>query len=78
MPFQRVCREILQEVGEFRIQPAALEALQTVSEQYLVELFQYAGMCAEHAKRVTIMPKDLQLAHRILSARPLAPQNTSE
>eukprot|EP00501_MAST-03F_sp_TOSAG23-6_P002390 GSMAST32.ASY1.ANO1.2498.1 assembled CDS len=43
----------------------ALEALQTASEQYLVELFEDANLCAIHARRVTMMVRDIQLARRI-------------
>ena len=40
-------------------------ALQEASEAYLVRLFEDMNLCAIHAKRVTIMPKDIQLARRI-------------
>ena len=43
----------------------ALEALQCACEAYLVTLFEDALLCAIHAKRVTIMVRDLQLARRI-------------
>ena len=55
----QVCRP------ELRFQTAAVMALQEASEAYLVQLFEDANMCAIHAKRVTIMPKDMQLARRI-------------
>ncbi|GJV59298.1 histone H3.2, partial [Tanacetum coccineum] len=35
------------------------------SEAYLVGLFEDTNLCMIHAKRVTIMPKDMQLARRI-------------
>jgi histone H3 len=44
-------------------------ALQETSEAYLVELFEDTILCAIHAKRVTIMPKDIQLARRIRGER---------
>ncbi|KAJ7682699.1 histone H3 [Mycena polygramma] len=40
---------------------ARLEA----TEAYLVHLFEDANLCAIHAKRVTIMQRDIQLARRI-------------
>ena len=40
-------------------------ALQEAAEAYLVCLFEDTNLCAIHAKRVTIMPKDIQLARRI-------------
>lgn len=68
-PFIRLVREIAQEfkkVGEgVRIQASALDALQEASEAYLVQLFEDTNLCAIHAKRVTIMPKDVSLARRI-------------
>lgn len=42
-----------------------MAALQEASEAYLVGLFEDTNLCAIHAKRVTIMPKDIQLARRI-------------
>ena len=38
---------------------------QEAGEAFLVELFERANLCAVCAKRVTIMPKDIQLAQRI-------------
>ena len=43
----------------------ALAALQEACEAYLVHLFEDSNLCAIHAKRVTIMVKDIQLARRI-------------
>ena len=40
-------------------------ALQEVAEAYLVSLFEDSNLCVIHAKHVTIMPKDIQLARRI-------------
>jgi histone H3 len=67
LPFQRLVREIAQEVGltGLRFQTSALQALQEASEGYVVGLFEDSNLCAMHAKRVTIMPKDIQLARRI-------------
>ena len=66
LPFQRFVREIAMFVrGDLRFSPASLLALQEVSEAYLVGLFEDTNLCALHAKRVTIMPKDIQLAQRI-------------
>ena len=66
MPFQRLVREIAQDhKTDLRFQSAALGALQEAAEAYLVALFEDTNLCAIHAKRVTIMPKDMQLARRI-------------
>ena len=52
-----------------RFQSQALYALQEATEAYLVGLFEDTNLCAIHAKRVTIMPKDIQLARRIRGER---------
>ena len=66
LPFQHLVREITQEFKtDAQFQSTALEALQEASEVYLVWLFEDSNLCAIHAKRVTIMPKDSQLARQI-------------
>ena len=77
LPFQRLVREIAGDsemicsplCGKVRFQSAAIMALQEASEAYLVGLFEDSNLCAIHAKRVTIMPKDIQLARRIHGER---------
>jgi histone H3 len=84
LPFQRLVREIAQEFKtDLRFQSSAVAALQEASEaflfylvyelyffsSYLVGLFEDTNLCAIHAKRVTIMPKDIQLARRIRAER---------
>jgi histone H3 len=44
-------------------------AIQEADEAYLVMLFQDTNRCAIHAKRVTIYPKDIQLARRLREGR---------
>ena len=69
-PFQRLVREIMQDVNnDLRCQSTAMLALQEASEAYLVGLFEDTNLCAIHAKRVTIMPKDMHLARRIRGER---------
>lgn len=75
LPFARVVREIAQDfVSDYthsgtpaglRWQSTAILALQEASEAFLVHLFEDANLCALHAKRVTIMQRDIQLARRI-------------
>ena len=48
-----------------RMQSTALMAMQEAAEAYLVGLFEDTNLCAIHAKRVTIMPKDMHLSRRI-------------
>ena len=70
LPFQRLTREIAQEFKtDLRFQSSAVLALQEAAEAYMVGLFEDTNLCAIHAKRVTIMPKDMQLARRIRGER---------
>ncbi|KAL3690035.1 hypothetical protein R1sor_018821 [Riccia sorocarpa] len=54
---------------DLRFQSTAVLALQEAAEAYLVGMFEDTNLCAIHAKRVTIMPKDIQLARRIRGER---------
>ncbi|KAI5855604.1 histone-fold-containing protein [Durotheca rogersii] len=69
LPFARLVREIalmMRPADEgMRWQSQALLALQEAAEAFLVHLFEDTNLCAIHAKRVTIMQKDIQLARRI-------------
>ena len=77
LPFQHLVREIAGDIGicpehlrgKLRFQSAAVNALQEASEAYLVGLFEDSNICAIHAKRVTIMPKDIHLARKIRGER---------
>ena len=77
LPFQRLVREIASDseviksplCGKVRFQSAAVMALQEAAEAYLVGLFEDTNLCAIHAKRVTIMLKDIQLTRRIRGER---------
>ncbi|XP_035691129.1 putative histone H3.3-like type 3 [Branchiostoma floridae] len=67
LPFARVVREVCRDVGgmDFRWQAFAIMALQEAAESFLVGLMEDANLVALHAKRVTLMPRDVQLARRI-------------
>lgn len=70
LPFQRLVREIASEYkNDLRFQSSAVLALQEAAEAYMIGLFEDTNLCAIHAKRVTIMPKDMQLARRIRGER---------
>ena len=70
LPFQRLVREIATDFKtDLRFQSHAIAALQEASEAYLTSLFEDSNLCAIHAKRVTIFPKDMQLARRIRGER---------
>ncbi|KAM9831823.1 histone H3-like centromeric protein A [Neosynchiropus ocellatus] len=66
-PFARLVREVSQSFirDAFKWQVYALAALQEAAEAFLVRLFADANLCAIHAKRVTLYPRDIQLARRI-------------
>ena len=70
LPFQRLVREIARDYAlDMRFQSSAVLAIQEAAEAYLVGLFEDTNLAAIHAKRVTIMPKDIQLARRIRGER---------
>ena len=66
LPFQRLVREVASEYkADLRFQATAIAALQEATEAYMVSLFEDSNLCAIHGKRVTVQPKDMQLARRI-------------
>eukprot|EP00741_Cyanophora_paradoxa_P021651 tig00000241_g20897.t1 len=66
LPFARLVKQVSTSFATgLRWQEHAIAAIQEAAENYLVHLFEDANLCAIHAKRVTIMPKDMQLARRI-------------
>jgi histone H3 len=65
-PFARLVREVAQDFkSNLRFNPDALLALQEATESFMVGLFEDSNRCAIHGKRVTLMPKDIQLAQFI-------------
>lgn len=70
LPFQRLVREIAQDFKtDLRFQSSAIAALQEAAEAYLTNLFEDTNLCCVHAGRVTIQPKDMDLARRIRGER---------
>ena len=66
LPFQRLVREIASEQqNDLRFQASAIAALQEATEAYMVSLFEDSNLAAIHAKRVTVMSKDIALAKRL-------------
>lgn len=67
LPFARLVKEVQTYFSrkQYRWQANAILALQEAAEGHLVSLFEDAYLCTIHAKRVTLMPKDIQLARRI-------------
>ncbi len=69
-PFQRLVREIAVSGKEgLRFQSSAVLAIQEATEAHMVNLFADTCLCAIHGRRVTIMPKDIQLARRLRGER---------
>ncbi|XP_076884620.1 histone H3-like centromeric protein CENH3 [Bidens hawaiensis] len=66
-PFIRTVREISNYLAPevTRWQAEALQALQEAAEDYIIQLFEDSMLCAIHAKRVTLMKKDWELARRL-------------
>ena len=63
LSFQKVVREVAQNIiSNMRFQSTAIMALQEAGEAFLVGFFEHASLCMVQAKRVTVMPKDMQLA----------------
>ena len=65
--FSRLIREVAKDLRliDKRWQASAIEAIQEAAERYLTTLLEDANLCCIHRKRVTIEPKDIQLARRI-------------
>lgn len=63
--FSRVVREIVAGVtgmhDSFRFQGLAMMALQEAAEAYLTQFLEDSSMCSMHAKRVTLLPRDMHL-----------------
>nr|QIK03901.1 centromere-specific histone H3 [Vicia tetrasperma] len=66
-PFVRCVREITSQVSSLvtRWTPEALISLQEAAEDCLVKMFEAGWLCALHAKRVTLMKKDIELTRRL-------------
>ena len=67
LPFSRLVCEIALQVGktDLYFQGSTIICLQEAAEAYVVSLMEDANLCTIHVKQVTIMPKDIQLAHHI-------------
>ena len=66
LPFSRLVREVAQDFKtDLRFQRSAIGALQEASENFLIALLEDTNLCAIHSRRVTIYPKDMQLARKL-------------
>jgi len=66
-PFQRVVREVLSGLTPevFRFQSSALECLQTAAEAFVIQVFEDSVLAMIHAKRITLMVRDIQFIRRL-------------
>ena len=63
---ERVTREIMETLKHgLRLAPAAVEAIQVASEDYLHELYQQASSLAKHAGRKTVKKEDLDMVKEL-------------
>ena len=70
LSFSKLLKEVAQDFKpDLRFQSHAVMAMHEAAEAYLTALFEDTNLCAIHARRVTIMPKDIQLARRIRGER---------
>lgn len=69
-PFRRLVREVSTAVKEtIRMQSSAVECLQEAAECYITSVLSDGNLCAIHAKRVTVFPRDLHLALKLRGER---------
>jgi histone H3 len=69
-PFQRMVREVANTQKDgLRWQSAAVAAMQEATESYVIGLLSDSNLCALHARRVTVMPRDIHLARRLRGER---------
>ena len=67
-PFTRFVKEIAHELApkkQYRFQESAIQAIRESAEKHIITLMEDANLCAIHAKRITIQPRDIMLARRI-------------
>lgn len=71
LPFQRLVREIAFEFKEdVRFTVGSLTAMQDAAEAHLVKRFGDTNLTAIHARRITIMPKDMRLVAELCGESP--------
>jgi histone H3 len=73
LPFQRLVRKVASEIKDVRFEASALLALQEASEAYLVTLLEDSNLSAIHAKRVTLLEKDIDFTLKIRKNKTGAP-----
>ena len=71
---RRVCMDEVHPGSEFRWQAKALFLLQQAAESYLIAYLNDTNLLAIHAKRTTIMDKDMVLVRRMRGRRVIGPE----
>ncbi len=70
LPFSRLVREIAQDFkDDVRFSDKAINGMRVAIESHLICIFEESNLTAIHAKRITVFPKDIQLARRIRGER---------
>merc|ERR1712157_152012 len=65
-PFQRMVRDFTSKIrDDMRYQAQCLSALHEAFENYIVGLFEDGLLAANHAKRVTVMPRDINIVGKL-------------
>lgn len=64
-PFQRLVRSLCKTDDELRFQSSSLTIFQEAAENFLITLLEDSYRCAVHAKRVTLLPRDIMLVYKI-------------
>ena len=76
-PFRRWLRAMVRRRRSCsRMCPDAAQAIQEVAEAYMVSIFEDANLTAIHAKRVTLMSKDMELAMKVKGLDPIQREHT--
>lgn len=73
LPMQRLYRDVLKDmkdalgnpVSGLRLQGQALRNLDEIVQSYIVSRYEAGNLCTIHAKRVTLMKKDLDLIEKL-------------
>ncbi|KAM0674318.1 hypothetical protein GVAV_002395 [Gurleya vavrai] len=73
LPFSRYVRETVMDISKdkraYRFTRTSILALQEAFEAYIVSLLEDSNLCAQHAKRVTLHEKDVNLVKKLSGKR---------
>jgi len=70
-----LAKEILSDLNpDAMITKIAVDALRVASESFIVDVMNNAAVCAHHAERITIMPKDMALGLKTMDCGDMVSQ----